>query len=91
MKNNFTTETLVQNIQSLCDAKKISVNQMLRECGLGKSVIDNLKRGYDPRLSSIVTIAGYFDTTVDILISCSIRSISSKEEKGESRMKEHPT
>lgn len=91
MKNNLVAETLVQNIQSLCEEKKISVNQMLKECDLGKSVIDNLKRGCDPRLSSIVAIAGYFDTTVDSLISCSIRSTSSKREKGESRMKEHPT
>lgn len=42
---------------------------MLKECGLSKSVIDNLKKGYEPRLSKIVIIADYFGVTVDYLIN----------------------
>lgn len=69
MDSIFNIETLTQNIIELCEQKNISVNRMLQECGLSKSVIDNLKRGFEPRLAKIVIIADYFGVTVDYLIN----------------------
>lgn len=69
MDSIFNIETLTQNIIDLCARENVSVNRMLKECGLNKSVIDNLKRGFEPRLSKIVIIADYFGVTVDYLIN----------------------
>lgn len=62
-------EPLTQNIIDLCSKENVSVNRMLKECGLNKSVIDNLKCGFDPQLTKIVIIANYFNVTVDYLIN----------------------
>lgn len=69
MDSIFNIEVLTQNIIELCEKENVSVNRMLKECGLSRSVIDNLKNGYEPRLSKIVIIADYFGVTVDYLIN----------------------
>lgn len=69
MESVFNIEILTQNIIDLCAKENISVNRMLKECGLSKSVIDNLKNGYEPQLAKIVIIADYFGVTVDYLIN----------------------
>ena len=69
MESIFNIEILTQNIIDLCAKENVTVNRMLKECGLNKSVIDNLKRGFEPRLSKIVIIADYFGVTVDNLIN----------------------
>lgn len=69
MDSIFNIETLTQNIIDLCAKENVTVNRMLKECGLNRNVIDNLKRGFEPRLSKIVIIADYFDVTVDYLIN----------------------
>ncbi|MCM1327969.1 MAG: helix-turn-helix domain-containing protein [Ruminococcus sp.] len=69
MDSIFNIEILTQNIIELCERKNISVNRMLQECGLSKNVIDNLKRGFEPRLAKIVIIADYLGVTVDYLIN----------------------
>lgn len=69
MDSIFNIEVLTQNIIDLCAKENISVNRMLKECGLSKNVIDNLKKGYEPRLAKIVIIADYFGVTVDYLIN----------------------
>ena len=67
MDSIFNLETLTQNIIDLCVKENVSVNRMLKECGLSKSVIDNLKKGYEPQLAKIVIIADYFGVTLDQL------------------------
>lgn len=69
MESVFNIEVLTQNIIDLCAKENVSVNRMLKECGLSKSVIDNLKNGYEPQLAKIVIIADYFGVTVDYLIN----------------------
>lgn len=69
MNSIYNLEILTRNILDLCEKNDISVNHMLQECGLSKSVIDNLKRGYEPQLAKIVIIADYFGVTVDYLIN----------------------
>ena len=68
MDSIFNLETLTQNIIDLCVKENVSVNRMLKEC-LSKSVIDNLKKGYEPQLAKIVIIADYFGVSVDYLIN----------------------
>ncbi len=69
MDSIFNLETLTQNIIDLCVKENVSVNRMLKECGLSKSVIDNLKKGYEPQRAKIVSIADYFGVSVDYLIN----------------------
>lgn len=69
MDSIFNIEVLTQNIIELCEKENVSVNRMLKECGLSKSVIGNLKKGYEPQLGKIVIIADYFGVTVDYLIN----------------------
>lgn len=69
MNSIFDLEVLRRNIIELCDKNDVSVNHMLSECGLSRSVMDNLKKGYEPQLLKIAVIADYFDVTVDFLIN----------------------
>ena len=79
MNSIFNTDNLAENIAELCRQRSISVNRMLRECGLNKSVVDNLKRGFDPQLAKIVIIADYFDVTVDYLVNHNLPSGNRKD------------
>jgi len=68
MKNNFDLKRLTDNILFLCSENDVSVNQMERDSGVKKSVIDNMKRGYIPAVDKVAAIAGYFNVTVDYLL-----------------------
>lgn len=69
MNSVFNTENLMHNIVRLCEKENISVNYMLQKCGLDKSVMDDLIKGFDPQLGKMVVIADYFGVTVDYLIN----------------------
>lgn len=69
MNSIFNTENLIHNIIELCEKENISVNCMLQKCGLDKSVMDDLRKGFDPQLGKMVVIADYFSVTVDYLIN----------------------
>ena len=62
------TLKIVNRITELCDSKSISVNQMLKECGLSKSVVDNLKKGSIPSVDKLSAISEFFDVSVDYLL-----------------------
>lgn len=79
MNSIFNLNNLADNITELCRRRNISVNRMLRECGLNSSVIDNLKKGFDPQITKIVIIADYFDVTVDYLINHNLPSRNRKD------------
>lgn len=64
-------ELLISNIEMLCKAKNVSVHQMLAECNLGKSVIDNAKKGSTPSVDKVLAIANYFEVSVDYLLGYS--------------------
>jgi len=60
---------LESRISNLCIKKGVSVNKMLREAGLTKSVMDNIKRQRTPSSETILAIATYFDVTTDYLLA----------------------
>lgn len=61
---------LVSNIQKLCDEHGVTVNRMLQECGLHKSVVDHMKNEKPsiPSIDKILPIAEYFNVSVDYLL-----------------------
>ena len=62
------TSTIIDRIQELCSSQNISVNKMLLECGLGKSIVANLKKGSVPTVDKLSVIAKYFDVPMAFLI-----------------------
>jgi len=64
--NHKLVETRIRN---LCVEKDVSVNKMLKEAGLSKSVMDNIKRGRTPSSETIMNISTYFDVTTDYLLA----------------------
>lgn len=61
-------ETMIDRIKNLCITKGVSINQMLKETNLNKSVIDNIKKGSIPSIDKIEKIADYFNVSVDYLL-----------------------
>ena len=59
---------LIERINQLSKNKNISVNKMLSDCGLSKSVVDNMKKGSLPTIDKIQKIADYFDVSTDYLL-----------------------
>lgn len=64
----YNLSQIVTRIVDLCDQKGISVNQMLSEANLSKSVIDNMKRGRNPSIDRIYQLADYFCCSIDYLL-----------------------
>ena len=67
-KENNMINILVNNINRLCDDNNVSINQMLKDCGLSKSLIDNLKKGSVPSVDKIAKVADYFNVSTDYLL-----------------------
>ena len=61
-------QVVILRIQSLAEERGISINQLLRESRLSKSVMDNMKRGSMPSADKLATIADYFDCSVDYIL-----------------------
>lgn len=56
-------------IKSVCKLKNVSINQMLKDCGITKSFIYDLeKRNMSPSCDRIAKIANYFDCSIDYLV-----------------------
>ena len=61
--------TFIQNLESLCNKKHVTVSRMLSDIGLSKGMISNCKsRGTIPSGDSLIKIADYFGVTVDYLL-----------------------
>jgi len=64
----YNTEVLLNRIFELAQQRKVSVNKMLKESGLTKSLIDNMKRNQIPSVDKILALAEYFSVSVDYLL-----------------------
>ena len=60
--------TVVEKIESLCARNGISVNAMLKACEIGKSFVDNIKKGSMPSIDKLNKIAEYFNVSTDYLL-----------------------
>lgn len=59
---------LISYIQAACSERSISINEFCRQCGIHKSVMDNLKRNSIPSVDIIAKIAICFEISIDELI-----------------------
>lgn len=64
----MNTQTIINQITELCDKNSISINQMLKEAQVNKSLVDNLKKGSIPAIDKIEAIADYFNVSIDYLV-----------------------
>ena len=62
------TQALIEKITMLCKKKGVSVNQMVTEVGVNKSLVDNLKKGSLPSVDKLLLVARYFGVSVDFLL-----------------------
>lgn len=70
---------IAERIQSLCFAKKITVNRMLADCMAGTRLVQNLKSGSYPSVDKFIKIANYFGCSVDYLLGCTDNPQVTKE------------
>lgn len=61
-------------IASIASSKGISINKMLSNAGLDKSVVDRMKRGTMPSVDKIATIATELDVPTDFLMGSGVFS-----------------
>lgn len=64
----MNTQIIVDRISDLCKEKSVSINQMLKETNLNKSLVDNLKKGSMPSIDKMECVADYFGVSVDYLL-----------------------
>lgn len=63
------SQELAIAIKETAKGKKISVGQMLRDCGLSINTLSSMQSGgYFPRLEAMAKIADYLDCSVDYLL-----------------------
>lgn len=61
-------QEIAEKIVELCMEKGVSVNRMLSDCNLNKSVVDNLKRGSRASVPIMVALSSYFGVSIDSLM-----------------------
>ena len=63
-----TPTELREAILNLLEQKNISAHKMLVECGLNKSIVNDLKKGQMPSADKIAVIARYLGVSTDFLL-----------------------
>ena len=64
----FTAMQIYNNIETLRIVRGISQRQMLADCNLNKSFMDNMKKGSMPSVDKIAAVADYFGCTIDEIV-----------------------
>ena len=65
----MTNAVIAQNIKHLCKTNAISVAALLHACNISKSLIYDLeKRDKTPSADKLLSIANYFNCSVDYLL-----------------------
>ena len=61
-------QEIAEMVVELCMEKGVSVNRMLSDCNLNKSVVDNLKRGSRASFPIMAALSAYFGVSIDSLM-----------------------
>ena len=61
-------QEIAEMVVELCMEKGVSVNRMLSDCNLNKSVVDNLKRGSRASFPIMAALSAYFGISIDSLM-----------------------
>ena len=64
----FTAMQIYDNIETMRIVRNISQRQLLADCGLSKSFMDNLKKGSMPSVDKIAAVADFFRCTIDMIV-----------------------
>ena len=64
----FTAIQIYDNIETMRLVRNISQRQLLSDCGLSKSFMDNLKKGSMPSVDKIAAVADYFGCSIDLIV-----------------------
>lgn len=64
----ISNEELIQRIETLAQERGISKANALKESGVGKDFIANMKKGQKPALEKTVMLANYFNVSIDFLV-----------------------
>ena len=68
MDKQTIIENLINNINSACVERNMSINEFCRKCNVHTSVMDNLKRNSGPAIDIIANIAIFLNVSIDELI-----------------------
>lgn len=64
----FTTMQIYDSIETMRIVRGISQRQLLADCGLSKSFMDNLKKGSMPSVDKIAAVADFFGCSIDMIV-----------------------
>ena len=64
----MTSIEIAERISKLCEAKGVSINQMLNDLGFNHNTIGSLRRGSMPSVDKIEKIADYFGVSIDYIM-----------------------
>ena len=64
----YNSQEIVKRIKLRANEKKISINQLLLNCKLGKNTIVKIASGKDILTKNFAKIADYLDCSVDYLL-----------------------
>lgn len=64
----FTAMQIYNNIETLRIVRGISQRQMLADCNLSKSFMDNMKKGSMPSVDKIAAVADFFGCSIDTIV-----------------------
>lgn len=68
-------QQIAQRIKNKCKENKISVNQLTKDCGLGKSLIYDMEtKNSSPSVDKIMIIADYLNCSVNYLLGIAEKS-----------------
>ena len=62
------TTKFVQNVKIWCERKGVRPTVACRESGAGERLLENVKRGSEPSIGKVESLAHYFGITVSELI-----------------------
>lgn len=64
----YNQQICIERITTLTKAKKLSINQMLKDANLPSTVVDNIKRGRVPSIDKLYSLADYFEVSIDFIV-----------------------
>ena len=79
----FTAMQIYNNIETLRIVRGISQRQMLADCNLSKSFMDNMKKGSMPSVDKIAAVADFFGCSIDTIVGREKNSAPIEADKSE--------
>ena len=64
----MTSSEIAERIRSLCEARGVSANKMLEDCGLSHNMLQTMKKGTIPSADRLEKIADYFGVSIDYIM-----------------------